>query len=229
MKFVLIGLLLVAGVLFAAPTYADNPQQPSVQCVSPAPVPELAIGYGGGWGILEAMTDLSNVSPGAQIATYSDTGLPIGVYVVNPEPDDVSILVYYKDLRRDVRIGSRDMLYYEPPAGADQWIQLCYLQEVAPPRWGQPTQGVVVPAGTKLLVPVVISIPGNATLNQPTYLALEFAQADEAMIMFRQQALFLIVPVPPAPSPVIYMIFAGGLCVLVIGIYLFTLRRRRAR
>ena len=229
MKFVLIGLLLVAGVLFAAPTYADSPQQATVQCVSPAPVPELAIGYGGGWGILEAVTDLSNVGPGAQIATYSDTGLPIGVYVVNPEPDDVSILVYYKDLQRDVRIGSRDTLYYEPPADAASWIQLCYLQEVAPPRWGQTTGGVVVPAGTKLLVPVVISIPGNATLNQPTYLALEFAQADEAMIMFRQQALFLIVPVPPAPSPVIYMIFAGGLCVLVIGIYLFTLRRRRAR
>jgi hypothetical protein len=229
MKFALIGLLLVAGVLFAAPTYADSPQQATVQCVSPAPVPELAIGYGGGWGILEAMTDLSNVSPGSQIATYSDTGLPIGVYVVNPGTEAISILVYYKDLQRDVSIGSRDTLYYEPPVGADRWITICYLQEVAPPRWEQPTMGVIVPAGTKLLVPVVISIPGNATLGKPTYLALEFAQADEAMIMFRQQALFLIVPVPAASSPVIYMVFAGGLCVLVIAIYLFTLRRRRAR
>lgn len=228
MKFVLCGLLLIAAALFAAPTYADSPQQPSVQCVSPAPVPELAIGYGGNWGILNAINDLSGVIPGFQVSTYTDTAEPLGVYVVNPESEDVNVLVYYKDLQRDVDIKGRP-LYYRPPVEADQWISICYLHEIAQPEAGQRTQGVIVPSGSKLLIPVVISIPGNATLEQPTYLALEFAEVSSATIQAKQVALFLILPAPPSSNSVMFIAFAAGLCVVVVAVYLFTLRRRRVR
>lgn len=229
MRFILLGLLLVAGMLFTVPrVYADVPEA-EVKCIEPAPMPEPAEGYGGNWGILNAINDLSNIAPGYKVSSYTDSSLPLGVYVVNPEPQDIKVLVYYKNLQRDVDIESRDNLYYQPPAGADQWLSICYLTEVAEPRWEQPTQGVIVPAGTKLLVPVVISIPDNATLDKPIYLALEFAEVQDDMLQFRQDALFLLVPAPKSSSPVIYMAFAGTLCVIVIGVYLFTLKRRRAR